>query len=503
MWPNGNKQGIIIILKTRSVYHIMPESVGSKSFFGAIWNIVLGFFAKSISAIVQLFLPWFISTADTGTAANSLSIFAFLQIFSSPIFQTLLIQKRKKFKDTVSDIFYLSLLSHFATTALIFFVAPSISEFYHSPELSILLYTLAVAHLINAFATVYEAYLKINLLFLNVAIVNCCRVITRSLTTLLLAFFGFGALSLTIPVIFTAIATFVTSFILSPPVKINSPSRIPQSLFKESTYLAINQLWTTLRSFGPCLLCGILLDNSGTGIFYWSFFTAAQPQVLLLTSQRELFLSSLAALPANSTRQIDALLKLLHVSTFITAPCGVLFCLIAEPLIKTIFSEQWHSGIPLIQCFALSRTIQPLAVTTTALLLAQGKNRRLIFVNGISSTALILFAGLAIFDPTPLNLAICTGAGIVFSNMLEGFLSLPYDFHFLLRATKSFLQPWLIAFAAGVITFLVNTLMEWDGVICLITYPGTMLFAFITLSFIFDKVTLDTIISLIRTRLRI
>ena len=44
--------------------------------------------------------------------------------------------------------------------------------------------------------------------------------------------------------------------------------------------------------------------------------------------------------------------------------------------------------------------------------------------------------------------------------------------------------------------------MEWDGVICLITNPGTMLFAFITLSFIFDKVTLDTVISLIRTRLR-
>ena len=93
----------------------MPESVGSKSFFGAIWNIVLGFFAKSISALVQLFLPWFISTADPGTAANGLSIFAFLQIFSSPIFQTLLIQKGSEFKDTVSSIFYLSLLSHFAT----------------------------------------------------------------------------------------------------------------------------------------------------------------------------------------------------------------------------------------------------------------------------------------------------------------------------------------------------------------------------------------------------
>ena len=115
-----------------------------------------------------------------------------------------------------------------------------------------------------------------------------------------------------------------------------------------------------------------------------------------------------------------------------------LVCLIAEPLIKTTFSEQWHSGIPLIQCFALSRTIQPLAVTTTALLLAQGKNSRLIFVNGSSSTALILFAGLATFDPTPLNLAISTGVGIVFSNILEGFLSLPYDFNFLLRVTKSF-----------------------------------------------------------------
>ena len=92
----------------------MPESVGSKSFFGAIWNIVLGFFSKSISALVQLFLPWFISTADTGTAANGLSIFAFLQIFNSPIFQTLLIQRGKEFKNAVSSIFYFGLLSHFA-----------------------------------------------------------------------------------------------------------------------------------------------------------------------------------------------------------------------------------------------------------------------------------------------------------------------------------------------------------------------------------------------------
>ena len=422
MRPNGIKQDIILLLQTTSIYHLMPESVGSKSFFGAIWNIVLGFFAKSISALVQLFLPWFISTADTGTAANSLSIFAFLQIFSSPIFQTLLIQKRSEFKDTVSSIFYLSLLSHFATAGLILFAAPSISEFYRSPELSILLYTLALAHLINALPTVYEAYIKINLLFPYVAIVTCCRAITRSLTTLLFAFLGFGALSFTTPIIFAAVVAFVTSFILSPPVKIKPPSLIKLALVKESTYLAINQLWTTLRSFGPCLLCGLLLDDSATGIFYWSFFIAAQPQALLLTSQRELFLSSLAALPANSSRQIDALLKLLHVSTFITAPCGVLLCFIAEPLITTMFSEQWHTGIPLIQCFALSRTIQPLAVTTTALLLAQGKNRRLIFVNGISSTALILFAGLAIFNPTPLNLAICTGIGIVFSNILEGVL---------------------------------------------------------------------------------
>ena len=132
-----------------------------------------------------------------------------------------------------------------------------------------------MAHLINAFPTVYEANIKINLLFPYVAIVNCCRAITRSLTTLLLAFLGFGALSLTTPVIFAAIAALVTSFVLSPPVKLEAPAAIKTSLIKESSYLAINQLWITLRSFGPCLLCGLLLDDSATGIFYWSFFIAA------------------------------------------------------------------------------------------------------------------------------------------------------------------------------------------------------------------------------------
>lgn len=366
------------------------KGVVGKVFVGAFWSVLSGVGVKVISFLGQIVLAWYLIPEDFGLAAMASSLLMFTSLFSAGSMKAVLIRHFDEFDRLASQVLWLGIGLHLLAGLALVLSADYVATLYGDPRVANLLVIVGLTVPFGALPHPYVAKLQGNLQFKKVSMIHFVEALLLTSSSVAMAYADFGAYSLVLPKLWVAIVSAVLTRIIAGPIALLPPS------WNVWRYIMGPTLWVTLLAFltsvlsnAPAFVLGVLRDAAVVGLYFWGFQIASQAIFVIAGNLRDVIFPGLAKFQADREGIAESFIKILTVLTvLVAAVCAAQF-LLAAPLIRLIFSEQWHPAIPVVEYLSVGLLLVPADIASISLLLALGRYRLLTMVHGVQICLLL------------------------------------------------------------------------------------------------------------------
>lgn len=317
----------------------------------AKWN-GLGRLAAMVSdfsfgvILARLLLP-----GDFGVIAILTVFVAFLGVFVNSGFNQALIREKNVSAIDYNTVFCFNLLVALLVFIISFFSAPFIATFYANSNITLYLRVLSISLFIDAFVLVQQSMLTKRMNFRMLSIISTTSSLLSGITSIVLAFYGFGIWSLIIKSLLRDILILFLTVCV-----VRWKPQIQFSLISFRQYF----------KYGVFMLGSSLINQLYINIFSLTVGKVFSPATLGFYNRAELFKNTLSqnidsiitgvSYPALASLQDDKIefvnyyKNILQFSFYIVSILMVGLMLNAEALIYLLLGSKWADSIPILQC---------------------------------------------------------------------------------------------------------------------------------------------------------
>lgn len=332
------------------------------SYLGILLNLV------SFTLLARLLTP-----QQIGLYSVVLAIVSVTQMIRDFGLVNFIIQKKELTDDYVGSAWGMSLILGGSLFVFIQACAPLVGQFYNDTEIVTIVRVVALSFLLLPFNSVCLAMLRRGMQFPAIMRINLVGALSSTATTLLLAWFGWGALSL-------AIGSFVTNVVVMIGVTLTGAARRLRrpnlmhwrEILRFGGPLTFSSIITSIAMDINDLAVGKILD-------FRSVALVSRAQGLMNLFHRD-FMNAVrsVAFPvfAEANRKGAALeekfLWSLSAVTAIAWPFYGFAGLFATEVLRLMFGPQWDASAPLVPLFCAAGAFSALISLTQPLMLATG-----------------------------------------------------------------------------------------------------------------------------------
>lgn len=384
----------------------------------------------AISLLGNILVARLLTPEEIGIYSVSLAVIGIAQVLRDFGVGNFLIQEKDLHDNHIRTAFGFSLLIGGALFVVVFFAAPFAGSFYGEQRMVETMRISALNFLVLPFCTISVALLRRALVFNRLVVVTLASAVVGFITTIGLAYSGFGANSMAIGAVATNIATGAGAWLARNDRKLLLPSFSEwRSMLKFGSQSSAASIVTTISMDINDLALGKILGFAPVAII-------SRAQGLMNLFHRDLMTAIRnVAYPAFARIHRDGgNLEAQHVFavgaiTAVAWPFYAFAALFSLELLRLLFGPQWDAAASLVPWFCLAGAAAATCNLVVPLLTSQG---RIDLATRIDLTiqplrALILIAGIAVFK-SPEAFALLFTA--IFA------LSVPYYYH-----VKSRQQP--------------------------------------------------------------
>jgi teichuronic acid exporter len=431
-------------------------SLKQKAINGILWTFIHQFSVQGVTFFVSLLLARLILPSEFGLIAM-ISVFISIgnTLINSGMSQSLL-RTNLPTDEEYSTIFYFNVLISILVYIILFTLSNSIALFFNQEKLKLIIRVYCLSFIINAFSSIQIIRLTLNFDFKSQARISIPSVILSSLLGLFLAYKGFGVWSL-------IWSTLTQSFIQNLQYWLISKWR-PVVVFNKKIII---KHW----KFGYKLLISGIIDNIFTNAYSISigkFFTPAQVGFYQRADSLKHFpVSSISSIIdkvtfplLSSIQEDDVRLKIIYrkimqVVIFLISPLLIFSAVLANPIIKILFTEKWLPSVPYFQILCFSGILYPIHVYNLSILNIKGRSDLFLKLEVVKTIAIIIFISVSLYWGI---------YGLLFSTIFSSIFSLFVNCHYTKRLINySFIQqisdlyPSLIlSILTGIILIYIN-----------------------------------------------
>ena len=320
-----------------------------------LWSGVQQFVVFGIQFAVGIVLARLLDPYDFGVIAMQGVFFAISNAFIDCGLEGALIQKKECTKTDENSAFIFSTSISVALYLLLFFGAPIIEEFYHTPNLGKVLRVSALVLMINAVGIVPRSLLQRKLKFKDLAVATTSISLFSGVVALYMAYNGYAYWALVGQTLLAALLMNMAYYNLTrwwPSYNFSTESF--RQLFSFGLPMMFTSLVHAVYNNLYSLVVGKRFNAWQLGLFNraenYSYYVSYN---LSDMSMRALY-------PILSRAQDDleqlkvAALRILHASAFIVVPINVFLLIKAEDVICILLTEKWLEMAPLMQVMCIS-----------------------------------------------------------------------------------------------------------------------------------------------------
>ena len=339
------------------------------------WKWAQTIAVQLIGFATTVVLARILEPSDYGIFTLSAGFISIASVLVNIGFSSSIIQKKEILDEEITAIFMCGIVISLLLYIVLFFVAPMIELSFAIPGLKDVLRIYGLSFILDALSSVQRALLKRNLEFKKEFFLSLIGILIKGTVGITMAINGFDVWSL----VFSALAnSFTCCVLLWCMLKWNPKKcsffRISKRLISFNlSVLAIN-LVRIIYYKSRLFLIG--KEYSSDQLAYYS---KGEQIPNLLTEQVDgtvaaVLFSTLSKCQDDWSKGKSILRQSMQTSIYICSPLNIGLCVIAEPLIRILFTEKWIFAAPYMQVLCLVYLCWPTALRIYALN-ARGKSK--------------------------------------------------------------------------------------------------------------------------------
>lgn len=371
----------------------MEDNLRQKTITGSFWALAERFGYLTLQFVSNIVLARLLLPEDFGLIGILLIFVVISEVLVDSGFSTALVQRKNILSVDKSTVFYINLLLSFIIYIFLFFLSPTISDFFNDKNLSLLLRLIEFKIVIDALGTVQFALLKRNMNFRLIAKVRIISILFAVSVSIFLAALGYGVYALIIQHLVFSLLRVILVWIYSewrPKLEFSFNSL--SYLFGFGSKLMLQQILSETYENFQSVLIGKYFCPSDLG-----FYTQAKQLQYVPVSSLTSVITSVS-FPAFSKFQ-DQKIKLkamvrrnLNALLFINTPLMCFLTVLAKPIIVLLYSEKWLSSVPYFQFLCLGFGVfLVIHQSNLTLLKAVGRSDYILYLELIKKTLGFIF----------------------------------------------------------------------------------------------------------------
>ena len=358
----------------------------AKNFF---WAMLSNGTQQVVMLVVGVLLARLLEVSDYGMVAM-LTVFSMLaQNLQESGFSMALCNKRDAEHRDFNAVFWLSIGISIVVYTTLFFFAPLIAVFNHTPELTLVARIVFLGFVVTSLNTAHWAYLYKHLMVSERTVSQVASSLISSVIGLTTAFMGAGYWSLVAMDLGYKVSISFFYWYFSPwRPTFEFDLRPAFSLFKFSCKILLTNLLTTLNAQVLQALLGHFFPRGnvvgqysqankwslmGTNMLTGMISNVVQPVLVKITDDAD--------------RQVRVFRKMMRFTSFLAFPALWGLGLIAPEFIPLAIGYKWLPCVPLLQVICFAAPFLPLGQLFAQLLISKGKSTRYL---GITVAFLLL-----------------------------------------------------------------------------------------------------------------
>ncbi len=369
----------------------MSESLSQQTISGVFWSALERIGSLGIQFIITIIIARILTPGDYGLI-GMLSIFTALgAVILDSGFGQALIRKKEVSQVDYCSVFYTNLVLGVLIYLVLFFCAPLIASFFHSPELKQVSRFVFLVFPINSLGLIHNTIINRNINFKILAKVSVLSALGSGVFGVFFAYLGFGVWTL----VYQTILFYTFNTIL---LWIFNKWR-PSLLF---SFQAIKSLFAFSMSLMSTGVIIVVFNNIYTliiGRYYpvaqVGFYSQAKrfqdlpTQTLTGVIQRVTF-------PVLSIIQDDALRlkagyqRIIKLTIFLNTPIMLGLIVISHNLFLLLLTEKWLPAVPYFQLLCIYGVLFPLHSINVNILNVRGQGKILLTLEIIRRILLIV-----------------------------------------------------------------------------------------------------------------
>jgi PST family polysaccharide transporter len=335
--------------------------LGGRVARGAAWMLTLMIVRTALTLGATAILARLLTPADYGYVAMATVVTEFaamLCVFGLP---AIIVRTKRLTRLDLDSGFWFSIALGVTIVSAIVVASPVIAELFHEPRLAPILCAMSSLVLFEEFSAIHQSIAYRLLLFRYEFTGQIANLLVRIATSIALAFAGFGVWSLVWGSVAGRAAQFILICYLIPYVprfRFNPEFLRRHWRFGGSSFGAATLAYVS--SSVDTAIVGAALGAVQLGYYQTAFALPEEMRNRLSMSVQRVLLPAFALVQSNAAAFQQNVLRSLALLATIAMPMGIGMAVLAVPIVRTLYGEQWLPVAPLLQIVANVGTLRAL-----------------------------------------------------------------------------------------------------------------------------------------------
>ena len=351
------------------------HSLKGKTTKGFFWGTIERFASQGIQFVFGILLARLLSPDDYGIIAMLMVFLAVAQVFIDSGFSTGLIRKEEKKPEDFSTCFFFNIVVGIVAYAVLYLIAPFVSEFYNKPILTPILRVVGIKVIFSSFCIVQQAILTIKIDFKKQAQVSVITAIFSGIIGLCLAYNGFGVWALAVQQVIGEVLRCLLLWIFAKwrPITAFSVESFKYLFGFGSKMLVIFSVDAIYNNLYPIFI-GKFFPARDLGLYSRGSHYAELPSQTITGILSRVTLPVLADIQNQTDRFSNIYRRFIATSGFIVFPIIMGLSAVASPLIHITIGPQWKECIIYLQIICFSVMWFPIHSLNLNVLVVKGRS---------------------------------------------------------------------------------------------------------------------------------
>ncbi len=347
-------------------------SIARKAISGTLWMAGISYIGFAINFGTQLVLVRLLVPEDFGLFALGLSIAEILFIFFSFSFSMAVIQLQEA-EDLFDTAFYFSLISGFLILLIGGVISICISPHYPFPSV-LAFFILCALQPLQGCSSIYSASMEKELQFKKNAFVRGIATNFSGFGAILLAYLGFGVLSLVGREIITALLMLLG-------MRWFSDYRFHQKFNRETARKLLSFGYKMLFSRGleiiyhrvPNFFIGTFAGTRALGLFSQTYYLANLPNTILGPAHQNVAFATYSKVQDDPEKMSKAFYITNYFFIRLLLPFMLILLFYSKEILGILYGNKWLEAAPMLSCFAVYAAFLPLFSNLKIFIYSLGK----------------------------------------------------------------------------------------------------------------------------------